>query len=373
MKIGLNATCFNDRSTGAKQRFIGLYGSLFSQMPETEFIIFEPSDIKMESWFGNHKNVTFKQTGIPSSGRLKKFFFGLNFWKRILAKEEIDYFEGFNLPSIQNSYGKTIHTIHDIRSTYRKFSSWEHIISRPIHIFSLKRVDFIITVSETMKREILELKPNSDISVIHNGLDQKSFAELHQDTVDRVKKDLKLPSDFILSVGHLEHRKNYLNLIEGIKILKDSNFRIPLVIVGNDSGTKSKIDKKISEYDLHDLVRIYNNLTDIEVQALYRLSKLFVFPSIYEGFGIPILESMAMNTPLILSNIDVFKEITQNKGIYFDPYDPSDIARCIKETLMDENLIQEIKDYGSRRVKDFDFDNLSREFKNFYLKKIQIS
>ena len=63
-------------------------------------------------------------------------------------------------------------------------------------------------------------------------------------------------------------------------------------------------------------MRIYNNLTDIEVQALYRLSKLFVFPSIYEGFGIPILESMAMNTPLILSKIDVFNEITQNKGIY---------------------------------------------------------
>ena len=73
MKIGLNGTCFNSRPSGAKQRFVGLYGNLFEQMSDCEFIVFEPSDTKMDSWFKTHDNVTFKQTIIPSEGRIKKF------------------------------------------------------------------------------------------------------------------------------------------------------------------------------------------------------------------------------------------------------------------------------------------------------------
>ena len=369
MKIGLNATCFSDRPSGAKQRFIGLYGSLFTQMPEAEFVVFEPCDTKLDTWFNNHDNVTFIQTVIPSEGRVKKFLLGLNFWKKFLKNEKIDYFEGFNLPSIQNPTGKTFHTIHDVRGIYKEFSTWEHIISKPAHIRSLRRVDSIITVSETMKAEILKLCPDADISVIYNGLNHKNFANVQQDTVDKIKKELNLPSEFILSVGHFEHRKNYLNLIDAVNILKKLKFKIPLVIVGNDNGTKKIIDKKISQENLSDLVHIHSNLTDAEVQVLYKTCNLFIFPSTYEGFGIPILESMAMNTPIILSDLKVFKEITQNKGIYFNPHDPNDIAKCIKETLMDEDLLNDMKHYGLTRVKDFDFFNLALKLKKFYLSR----
>ena len=369
MKIGLNGTCFNSRPSGAKQRFVGLYGKLFEQMSDCEFIVFEPSDTKMDSWFKTHDNVTFKQTIIPSEGRIKKFLLGLNYWKKLLLKEEVDYFEGFNLPSIKNPTGKTFHTIHDVRGIYREFSPWEHIISKPTHKKFLNRVDSIITVSQTMKDEILKFSPNSDISVIYNGLDCDSFSDVPEDVTQKIRKQLKLPSDFILSVGHFEHRKNYINLINSIKILKKKNFKIPLVIIGNDNGTKETICKKIDQENLSDLIHIFSDLSDEEVKGVYKLSKLFIFPSTYEGFGIPILESMASKTPIVLSNLTVFKEITEGVGIYFDPHNPNDIAKCIKDTLSNENLLDDLKGYGSTRVKDFSFKNLAIELKKFYLEK----
>lgn len=367
MRIGLNATCFNNRPSGAKQRFLGLYGSLFDQMPEAEFVVFEPKDIEINTWFKNRSNVSFEKTIIPCEGRVQKLFIGLIFWKKYLLDQQLDFFEGFNLPSFSNPCGKTFHTIHDIRGTHKEFSSWEHLISRPAHKKFIAKIDSVITVSETMKNEILNLCPDSNISVIYNGLNYQSFGEVPQNIIENIKTNLKVPREFILSVGHFEERKNYENLIDAIKILKNNGLEVPLVIVGNDNGYRDCIKKKISQQNLGHLVHIYSNLKDIEVQAIYRLCKLFIFPSIYEGFGIPILESMAAKAPLISSNLDVFKEITQNKGIYFDPDSPDDIAQTIKNTLTDSSLLDDIVDYGNNRVKDFGFDSLALQLKNFYI------
>jgi glycosyltransferase involved in cell wall biosynthesis len=218
-----------------------------------------------------------------------------------------------------------------------------------------------------MKHEILNLCPDANISVIYNGLNYQSFGEIPQNTIENIKVNLKVPGEFILSVGHFEERKNYENLLDAIEILKKNGLEVPLVIVGNDNGHRESIKKKIFQQDLGDLVQIHSNLKDLEVQALYRLCKLFIFPSIYEGFGIPILESMAAKTPIILSNLDVFKEITQNQGVYFDPDSPDDIAKTINSTLIDSSLLDNIVDYGNNRVKDFSFDSLALQLKNFYI------
>ena len=369
MRIGLNATCFNERPSGANQRFLGIYGSLFDQMPDAEFIVFEPNDVKIHTWFKERSNVSFKKTVIPSKGRIRKFLIGSSFWKKYLLNQNLDFFEGFNLPSIINPCGKTFHTIHDIRGTQKEFSSWEHFISRPAHKKSLNRVDSIITVSKTMKSEILKLCPNVNISVIYNGLDYESFGYISKNIIEETQRNLKIPSEFALSVGHFEDRKNYENLINAIRILKETGFEIPLVIVGNDNGGKEEIKKKISKNNLDKLIFLRSNLTNIEVKALYKLSKLFIFPSLYEGFGIPILESMAASTPFILSDIEVFKEITQNQGVYFNPYSPNDMANSIKNTLTDTDLLNDIQDYGNNRVLDFSFDTLALELKKFYIEK----
>ena len=98
MKVGLNATCFNNRPSGAKQRFIGIYSELIKRMSDTEFLIYEPSDSNFGSWLETEPNVSFKSTPIPSQGQMKKFFVGLRYWQSVLQREGLDLFEGYNLP-----------------------------------------------------------------------------------------------------------------------------------------------------------------------------------------------------------------------------------------------------------------------------------
>ena len=366
MKIGLNATCFNNRPSGAKQRFKGLYNQLFNIMHDDEFIIFQPSDCCLKKWF-NHPNIRFINTPIPSEGRILKYLQGSIFWKNLLKKEKLDLFECFNLPSILNPSGSTIQTVHDVRSMHSNSNFIEKTISHYVHNKTVKRTDKIITVSKTMKSEILSFFPNANVEFLYNGIDLSEFALPDQSHQINTRKKYNLPTDFLLSVGHFEHRKNYSNLINALKTLKNDGHDYFLVIVGNDNGEKNRIRDQIIDLDLEKNVMLLSNLTNTEVKSIYGLSSAFIFPSLYEGFGIPILETMAHNKPLILSNISVFKEITENKGVYFDPNKIKSIANSIENVLEDTKISIELTEYGRNRVKDFDFRKLAPRLMEIYL------
>jgi glycosyltransferase involved in cell wall biosynthesis len=366
MKIGLNATCFNDRPSGAKQRFIGLYSELFQNMSNSRFIIYEPQDCLMSKWFPELDNIEFKKTLIPSEGRINKYLIGLTYWKELLKKEKLDFLEGFNLPNVSVSNEKRFQTIHDIRSIYKDFSLFERTLSRSIHLKSIHSSDHIITVSESMRMEINQLAPNANVTVIYNGIDASQFLDVSDNEIQEFRSQFKLPSQFILSIGHFERRKNYLNLINAIKILKDRGFDCPLLIVGNDNGEKQKILNKIQIEGLDKQIFLFSGLTDVQVKYLYKLSNAFVFPSLYEGFGIPILESMASGTPIIMSNLEVFQEIMNGQGVHFNQHSPISIADSIEATLSNSDLIFSLKHYGQERIKDFSFTKLAQKLKLLY-------
>ena len=186
MKVGLNATCFNNRPSGAKQRFIGIYSELIKRMPNTEFLIYEPLDCNFGSWFERETNVSYKTTPIPSQGQVKKFFAGLRYWKPTLEREGLDLFEGYNLPFFKAPNAKTIMTIHDVRGFHLEYSGLQKSFFKKILSQSLNKVDHVITVSQTIKEEILGYHPESKISVVNNGIDIKLF-ELEQKISLRLK------------------------------------------------------------------------------------------------------------------------------------------------------------------------------------------
>jgi glycosyltransferase involved in cell wall biosynthesis len=365
MKIGLNATCFNNRSSGAKQRFIGLYSRLFLLMPETEFVIFQPSDCNLESWFDS-PNIRFINTPIPSEGTVFKFIRGLNFWHRILDKERFDLFECFNIPTIKNHYGLTFQTIHDVRSLHFQSQGLQTVFAKYAHNNTFNKVNKVITVSNTMRNEILRHYPKANIQYLYNGLDLERFSSKSNTSLPQ-NHEISLPENFLLSVGHFEERKNYDTLIDAIKSLKNINISHSLVIVGNDNGDKQRIARKIKSMNLQDSIFLYSNLSDSDVTALYNLCSAFIFPSTYEGFGIPVLEAMACRKPFILSNIEVFMEITQNQGIYFEPHNKDSIAEAIKQVMEDSSIADQLKAYGQKRIQDFDFDVLAPALKKIYL------
>jgi glycosyltransferase involved in cell wall biosynthesis len=365
MKIGLNATCFNDRPSGAKQRFIGLYGELFKRMHDSEFLIYQPKDCDFSKWF-QLPNIRIIPTPISSEGRVAKLLQGLNFWQSTLNREKLDLFECFNLPTIKNNHGSTIQTIHDIRSINADGNSIKNFFSDLVHQQAVNKCEKIITVSQTMKGSILNSFPNANVEYIYNGIDIKHFVSQDSSVLASIQKALSLPVNFLLAVGHFETRKNYEALIDCMALLKEQGLDYPLVIVGNDNGGKVKIAEKVQSKNLQDSVFLFSNLSDEEVQCIYQLCSAFIFPSIYEGFGIPILEAMAHVKPFILSDIDVFIEITENQGVYFQPHCPESMALAVKDVLTNIDISSRLTEYGQHRVKDFDFKNLALKLQTTY-------
>lgn len=366
MKIGLNATCFNDRPSGAKQRFIGIYKELFKHLNNDEFIVYEPSDCQISSWFDTSENVVFKRTSLSSHSRIQKYFRGLLYWSTHLKSEKFDVFEGFHLPLVNAPTGRTILTIHDIRGIFLNGNWRERAIYKTILERSIKTADHVITVSESVRNEILDLYPKVPISVIYNGIDFEAFENISKQELLRAQQNFNLPEDFLLAVGHFEKRKNYLVLIDAIDRLHRKGRSIYLVIIGDDSGELTTVKERVQSLKFSHYVRILNGLTSVEVRCIYNLCKLFVFPSSYEGFGIPILEAMAAKRPIVLSNIPVFREITQGQGVYFSYNDPDSIASAIDEVLSSTSECDRLIQYGSKRVIDFSFRKISMDIGRVY-------
>lgn len=366
LKIGLNATCLNDRPSGARQRFVGIYSELFKQLPDSEFVIYEPIDCRVGSWFDGVTNVFVKQTPIPSEGRIQRLIGGFRYWGAELAREKFDFFEGFHLPLIKAPTGKTLVTIHDIRGVNSEYGAISRTVYKKILDKSISAADHVITVSETMKEEILRYYPDTSISVIYNGFDIHGLDGVTELAMLTVRQKLALPEEFLLAVGHFEERKNYFRLIEALSILRDRGCSCPLVIIGNDNGGRHTLEKRIESLNLSGHVKILSGLSNLEVHCAYKLCSLFIFPSTYEGFGIPILEAMAAGRPMVLSDIAVFREITQNHGIYF-PYDDVQLMASAIETGLSSSVERtRLIDYGNERIKDFSFINLAAQIVSLY-------
>jgi glycosyltransferase involved in cell wall biosynthesis len=368
MRIAINATCFSSSPSGAKNRFVGIYGQVFRRLPEWEFFIYEPKNCPMTDWFPTFSNIRFIPTNLPSNNFLERCIRGQFFWKRELKRVAPDIFEMFHFPLVKSPVGRTFLTIHDIRyvSLSELYSKFRGLVSQSTLRMAFAGADKLITPSHSSKAELLQLYPRSSISVLYNGVDPDSFSGPSDEDLLRVRKKYGLCERFLLSVGHLEKRKNYLRLLKAISILKKRDRNCFLVIIGNDGDDEDAILRQIRALSLSDNVLILKKVPDCEVRSLYRLCSLFVFPSVYEGFGIPILEAMAAQCPMVISDLPVFREITENQSLYFNPNNAESIATEIWNVLNSSVEQKRLIDYGVKRVRDFTYDKLAQRLENIY-------
>ena len=366
MRIGLNATCFNDRPSGAKQRFVEMYGALIRRRTDLDFLVYEPEDCRMAGWFAGAPNVRFIATPLNSNSRWQRSLRGLTYWRSRLRRDRLDVFEMFHLPLVAAPDCPTLLTIHDARPALAGQSWLRRQVGRAVLSTALRRATQTITVSDTMKAELQAIVPAAPIVTITNGIDPAHFGGQGSDRVAATLALLSLPPRFLLAVGHLEPRKNYATLIDAFAALGPDHAALNLVIVGNDSGLKDALKAQGERHGLGDRLRFLHDVGDRDLAALYATCAMLVFVSRYEGFGIPLLEAMAAGRPFLLSDTPVFRELTQGRAVYCDASSSMAIAAAIAMLMADEQRQQALIDYGRHRIADFGFDALSRQVETVY-------
>jgi glycosyltransferase involved in cell wall biosynthesis len=291
---------------------------------------------------------------------------GFYYWLSAFRREELDIFEAFNLPLHRPKGAHTILTIHDVRRLRSDTPMAKRMVYAAVLRHAVNRADHIVTVSAQMKRELMSVSSARHITSVYNGIDLEEFAPDTPYEHEEIVRKYDLPPRFLLSVGHLEYRKNYIRLIKAVANMKVRDNAIPLVIVGNDSGLRARIVEYAAQSGLGGSVRILSGVPDADLRIMYRRAELFVFPSLYEGFGIPMLEAMASRCPLVLSDIPVFREIAGDAAAYFDPLDVDSITSTIIACLADRRGREMRVSSGEQRVQDFDFREIARQIGSVY-------
>ena len=272
---------------------------------------------------------------------------------------------GYSIPSRINS--KVCITIHDM--IWEKFPETDPDGSRArSKKRCIDRADKIIAISETTKKDLLAIYPNLDerkIVVIHHGVSYIGTTLLE-------KKEW-VPDKYVLYVGTRNDYKNFKVFVLAMLELIKNDASLYSVCTGYKSFTSEELNWMIDtetgfDYSNH---FIQKQCSDDDMIMLYQHAKCFVFPSKYEGFGMPILESFACNCPVVLSDIDIFHEVAGDAGIYFNPNNKINLYDAIYSVVYSDSTSSEYKQKGQDRIKEFSWDKCAQETYDVYREMIE--
>lgn len=272
------------------------------------------------------------------------------------------YWQPNFIPNHSIKANKIIATVHDFSwEIYPEFQPHERVNYFQKYFYSsIQKCDHIITGSEFTKQEIIErtgFEPKK-ISVIYHGVDHHLFYP---------RSSTKPAQKYILAVGSIEPRKNLKNLIQAYKALDVSmRNQYHLILVGAQGWNNDEILNEINH--LSRWVHYSGFVSDEELAILYSNASLFIYPSVYEGFGIPPLEAMACGTPVICSNVSSLPEVGGDAVVYCDPYNIQDIKRKIELVLDDALLQQELRVKGVERANMFSWKRSAKKHLDIFEK-----
>lgn len=245
------------------------------------------------------------------------------------------------------------------------YSKWEP--------FSYQRANKIIAISEHTKKDIMALLkiPENKIRVIHLAASSDFRPITSKRVLSRVKKKYNTGQNFFLHVGTLEPRKNLSFLVRAYALAVREGVNANLVITGKKGWYYEGLFKLVDDLHLKDKVHFTGYVEEKDLPALYSAAKAFVFPSLYEGFGLPPLEAMACGTPVISSNTSSMPEVVGNAGILISPKDERVWARNMINIYKDEALARTLGEMGVRQAKKFSWEEAARKTIAVYAEVLQ--
>lgn len=241
--------------------------------------------------------------------------------------------------------------------------------------FSLKKSSKIITVSHFTKEEITNFYPKADIAkirVIHNGYNSDLYRQhKNEEEINAVLHKYGINKPFFLNVGRLEKKKNTPALIEAMAILRENypEIKEKLLLIGNASFGYDEVKFMVEEFNLDEDVLMPGWIEEEDMPYIFAAASAFIFPTKYEGFGIPLLQAMACGLAIATSDIPVLHEVADDAVLYFNPDDPCAIAMSMHQLVSDKELRDNLRTRGLNRVAQFDFEKCARETLKVLLEK----
>ncbi|MCM8776661.1 MAG: glycosyltransferase family 4 protein [Candidatus Omnitrophica bacterium] len=365
--IGIDAHAIGLKQGGNETYAIGLLKGLLSiKHPCFNYIVFISENINIPDFLLDNEH--FSIVSISRRAYLR-------FLRDISIKtytEKLDVLHTqYHLPLISHCPG--IITLHDVSflrfpEFFPKEIYWRLRISL---LYSVRKARKIITVSEFSKKEIIKFYRIEDekVEVIYNGVSE-TFGTIDIEKNKGVLKKYGITKPYILSVSNLQPRKNLSRLIKAFVSLVKNNERFPynLVIVGKKLWLYNEIFDEIRNSNFKERIVLTDYVSEQDLVCLYNFAEAFVYPSLYEGFGLPVLEAMACGCPVITSNISSLPEIAGNACFLVDPYDVEMIAKAINNVVTNFDLRMKLKAEGIKQAQKFSWKKTAESTAKIYEK-----
>jgi glycosyltransferase involved in cell wall biosynthesis len=366
MRIGYDAKRAFLNNTGLGNYSRWLIKSLAANYPDNTYLLYTPK-------VGHNNRVNFLSDNVIGLTPKSRAF--TSWWRtksivNDLQRDGIELYHGLSheLPYRINKSGiRSVVTVHDL--IFKRFPQYFGRVSRAIYATKLKyacRVaDKIIAISERTRHDLIELLGISPqkIEVIYQGCDAAFKTPCTPAQKLTVLKKYHINSDYVLSVGTIEERKNLLVLIKAFAKVKSS---AKLVVIGRQTRYAEVVKKAIHRYQLTDRMIFLDHVVFTDLPALYQSAKVFVYPSRYEGFGIPVLEALNSGTPVIAATGSCLEEAGGPDSLYIDPDNETDLAEKINIVLENEVLREQMIKNGKAYAHHFDDDKLAGQLITTY-------
>ncbi|MDR1879025.1 MAG: glycosyltransferase family 4 protein [Bacteroidales bacterium] len=364
MRIGFDAKRIFFNRSGLGNYGRNILSTFFDLYPENDYFLFTPDTDGMLFSKGLSKTVIPK--GIynlfPSWWRYSRIGHDARAYN-------LDVYHGLSneLPcDIDKSRAKLVVSVHDtIFMRYPQWYKWhDSMVYRQKTAFVCKKADAIIAVSRQTKDDLIRFfgAKEEKIHVIYQSCDAVFADRPSPQQQKELQEKLQLPDSFMLMVGNIEPRKNILNVI---KATQYSYINMPLVIVGRNNAYACELKKQIVRDKLKNIY-FYHDVCSWDLPCFYTLASVFVYPSFFEGFGIPILEALSCLTPVITANTSSLQETGGEAAVYVDPNSVEDIAQAIYRVLNDNELRKNNIEKGKEQIKKFAPNIIAKEIMNIY-------
>jgi len=370
MRVGLDGIPLRGIKTGVGHYTFELAQALARIAPEDEFELISPfpyPPIRDDDDESSPSNLGFTQAKVNSLSRRRWWPIGLPLY---LKRAPVELFHGTNYDVPLWTSRPSVVTIHDLSIILHPETHDQYLLGRALRRMPTmaRKAQMIITPSESVRGEVCEhlgIKPDKVVAIPHAA--RRSFSQALHSEIVSVTSRLEIEDDFLLFVGTIEPRKNLLTLVRALEeIYRTTDLRPQLVIAGKEGWQTGEFFSYLKGVNIRERVRFTGHLPDNDLRAVYSLCRAFIYPSLYEGFGLPLLEAMACGAPVIASRISSLMETAGNAACFVDSQDHRGLAHNIVRVLEDSGERARLSLAGLQRAREFSWESTAAATLNTY-------